>query len=169
MCGDGLGPAVAAGLETLDASDVLTGHSPIDSVMVFGPRGASFRSVLPEVDGREARGYVISRQEFDDKLLHAAVAAGAETALGRRFVSTTLLVDARQIVIARGEERRYLTAEVLIGAGGANSRVRKAFGVAPKPASSRTSSTPSRASTLMSKLCNKSAPNCCLMPDTYHL
>ncbi len=118
-CGDGIAPHALAELESLGVRGLTRGHDGVPGLDLVSPGGVRVRVRPPRP------GYVIPRRVFDDRLLRAAVAAGAQLVRHRvRSVSTTpdrVLVD--------GEH----AGRVLVAADGANSVVRRALGIRRNP------------------------------------
>lgn len=69
-CGDGLGPSAVRLLRKLHLGDILVGREPARSLRVFGPRGMQFQAPVSGMDEDGELGYVIPREEFDDRARH---------------------------------------------------------------------------------------------------
>jgi geranylgeranyl reductase family protein len=113
VCGDGIAPHAIDVLRTLgvDTASLLAGTAPITRLRLRSPGGR-------EVARRFARpAFVVPRLLFDERVVCAAVAAGAT--LARHRVRT--IVRQPHGVLVDG---RYL-ARTLIGADGAESVVRR--------------------------------------------
>ncbi len=122
VCGDGVAPQaldVLAGLG-VDVDALVAGTAPVTSLRLTSPGGV--RAVRPFA--RAAR--VVPREQFDDRLLQAALRAGAQ--LQRRRVRTVEPVGDHVVVDGT------LRARAVIGADGAESVVRRACGVRAAPA-----------------------------------
>lgn len=130
-CGDGLGPGVAAVLDELGLGDLLADRPPIDSVVVYGPHGASVSGPLPTVGTRRVAGYVCPREDFDARLVLAARDAGVELATGHRALFTELHADGRSVRFDTTVGEAEITAPLVVGADGANSVIRRALRVRP--------------------------------------
>jgi geranylgeranyl reductase family protein len=130
-CGDGIGPgaiAVAAqlGLDGLFANDI-----PVTAVTINGPDG-TYIDTTPTEMGTAIHGYIVPRRDFDNRLLSAALKAGAADLTGHKFVGTSLNGHHRIIGIqAHDGTSRQITARLMIGADGANSVTRRVLGAAP--------------------------------------
>jgi flavin-dependent dehydrogenase len=72
----------------------------------------------------------MTRLEFDNQLLKAAIAAGAVDLTGHEFVNTDLTDSGRSLhVREKGSGDRTIQATFVVGADGAYSTVRRALGV----------------------------------------
>ncbi len=119
VCGDGVAPQafdVLGGLD-VDVDALVVGTRPITALRLVSPRGVE-----------AARGFarpaaVVPRALLDERLVRAAVAAGA--VLRRRRVRTVTTADG--VVLVDGDIR----AHAVIGADGAESVVRRQCGARP--------------------------------------
>ncbi len=118
-CGDGIAPHALAELAQLGVSDVSRGFGPVHWMDLRTPGGVRVRARAPSPN------HVIPRQIFDQRLVEAAVAAGAELVRHR----------IRRVTIRAGvpEVDGVHAGRVLIGADGANSVVRRAIGMPRNP------------------------------------
>ncbi|WP_433051011.1 geranylgeranyl reductase family protein [Dactylosporangium sp. CS-033363] len=116
-CGDGIAPHALDVVEEFGVDTLAAGFAPVPALRLAGPGGA-------EVARPHARpAHTIPRVVFDDRLVKAAVAAGAE--LRRHAVRT--VEDRGDHVLVDGAIR----AGAVIGADGAYSLIRKTLGHAP--------------------------------------
>jgi geranylgeranyl reductase family protein len=123
VCGDGIGPHAGEVLAELDAEHVLGDDERFAAYRMRGPRGH-------EVAATSHRpGWVIPRQELDARLVAAATDAGAELATHR---VASLRLGAEGVVVDEA-----CTANVVIGADGANSVVARQLGQPRNPAGHR--------------------------------
>jgi geranylgeranyl reductase family protein len=113
VCGDGIAPHAvvelqALGVEAVEQSEIVP----------------AVRLVSPSGDGRAAvtasPGYVVPRRTFDERLVHAAMAAGAQF---RQQRVTSLAQDSAGVTV-----NGRLRAPVVVAADGANSVVRRLVG-----------------------------------------
>jgi geranylgeranyl reductase family protein len=109
VCGDGIAPHAVAELAALGV-DAARPEEHVASVRLIGPGGTDAGALTT------SPGYVVPRAEFDERLLRAALDAGAEFELAR--VST----------VAGGVVNDRWRAPVVVGADGSNSVVRRAIG-----------------------------------------
>jgi flavin-dependent dehydrogenase len=139
-CGDGLGPGARRVLDGLGLSDRLKQfHMPM-SVAISGPGGVEALARGPLMEGRDLAGYVTPRLALDDLLLGAARDAGAEVREGVSFEGMAPvgggpggpgepgdhgLGGGERVTLSDGEA----TFDLVVGADGAYSGVRRAMGV----------------------------------------
>lgn len=71
-CGDGIAAEAVAVLESLGVTGVTDGYPAIDRLRLVGPDGAAVARQLPRP------AHTVPRLVFDERLVRAAVAAGAE-------------------------------------------------------------------------------------------
>lgn len=127
-CGDLIGPR---GVQALTEFGIDLPGPRLGDMEVVGPTGRA--ALLPAKEGATYPGHAIvaSRLRFDDRLRQEAVDAGAAPFTGRAdaacFDSNDRLTGF-EIVVAGGRPLR-LTADVVIGADGALTRVGAAAGL----------------------------------------
>lgn len=109
VCGDGIAPHAVAELAALGV-DAVRRAEHVASVRLVGPGGSDAGALTT------SPGYVIPRAEFDERLLRAALEAGADFELDKVTAITGGVVNDRW------------SAPVIIGADGSNSVVRRAIG-----------------------------------------
>ncbi|MDX1509987.1 MAG: geranylgeranyl reductase family protein [Nitriliruptorales bacterium] len=113
-CGDGIGPECVVALADLGLEDLLDDLDPVHRVEVRAPDGGEVSGPVPRP------GWVLPRFALDDRLHRAAVAAGAEPVTAR----VGPVRESDDAVEIPGVCR----ARWVIGADGANSRIRRAAG-----------------------------------------
>jgi geranylgeranyl reductase family protein len=118
-CGDGIAPHALDVLDHLGVPSPVEGFPPVPVLRLVSPRG----EVVARPADRPA--YTVPRRVFDDRLVTAAVAAGAE--LRRHRVRQVAVRDDH--VALDG----VLAARVVIGADGAGSVVRRALNFPANP------------------------------------
>jgi geranylgeranyl reductase family protein len=135
-CGDGIGPGAVQVLRRLGLGAIFEGHPAVTELTVFAPDGGRLDSVIPPIDGRPMYGHIITRYDFDDYLVRAAISAGATDLTGVRYLGMTSEPDLRRVEL-RGSDGTVFDstvfdstvsdvgARLVIGADGAYSAVRK--------------------------------------------
>ncbi|GIF02170.1 geranylgeranyl reductase family protein [Paractinoplanes rishiriensis] len=114
-CGDGIAAEAIGVLESLGVTGVTDGYPPVGRLRLVGPGGSVVARPLPRP------AYTVPRRIFDERLVRAAVAAGADL---RRHTVRTVHDDGAGPVTIDGR----FEAAVLIGADGAGSVVRRTLG-----------------------------------------
>lgn len=109
VCGDGIAPHAVAELADLGV-DAVRPEENVALVRLVGPGGTDAGALT------SSPGYVVPRAEFDERILRAALAAGAE------------FEQERVTAVAGGTVNGRWSAPVVIGADGSNSVVRRAIG-----------------------------------------
>lgn len=119
VCGDGIAPHALAVLAELgvDPGDLVEACAPVTRLRLCSPGGSTAARPMARA------GFVVPRAVFDERLVRAAVAAGAVL---RRLTVRKPTVRADEVELDDGS-----TAAVLIGADGAESTIRR---VGPRPA-----------------------------------
>lgn len=130
ICGDGIGPGVIAILDTLGLADILNGHRRVAKMAMTSPLGGRMALDATEITRRSPLGYVIPRITFDHALLAAALRRGSTDMTGWGLETATRADERWHLTLAQSDtgETRTITADVLIGADGASSRVRRLLG-----------------------------------------
>ncbi len=126
-CGDGIGPGAVQILKKLGLGDRLKAHTRIHYLSVSGPSGVQAKGPLPRIGGEIPDGYTIPRYVFDNYLAQSALDRGAADYTGKQLDHANF-EDGRWILSLKDSttgEQTTLTADVLIGADGARSRVRR--------------------------------------------
>jgi geranylgeranyl reductase family protein len=118
-CGDGIAPHALDVLAALGVTDAVDGYAPVPSLRLVSPGGETVARTL----ARPA--YTVPRTVFDARLVAAALAAGA---VWRRRTVRSLRSDGRSVLLDGA-----LAADVVIGADGAGSVVRRHLGHARNP------------------------------------
>lgn len=119
-CGDGIAAAAVEVLAGLGVSGVTDGYPAVERLRLVAPGGTAVARALPRP------AWTVPRRVFDERLVRAAVAAGAEL---RRHTVRVVRVGGGGPVDIDGR----FVAEVVIGADGAGSVVRRALGFAGNP------------------------------------
>jgi menaquinone-9 beta-reductase len=117
-CGDGIAADAVDVLESLGVRGVTDGYPPVERLRLAGPGGDAVSRPLPRA------AHTIPRRVFDARIVDAAVAAGVEL---RKHTVHAIRDDGR----IRIDD--VCTADVLVGADGANSTVRRMLGEPGNP------------------------------------
>lgn len=135
-CGDGLGPGVIPQLASIGIDISAIQHAnTLRIAEVHGPDNLSFRTDLSASLNNLRYGATAKRSDFDDLLFRRAQAVGVTTFEKTRFLSLVSTSDGVDVQLCHTEtsETSSLSCNLLVGADGANSRVRRAAGVSPNP------------------------------------
>jgi geranylgeranyl reductase family protein len=119
VCGDGIADEAVEVLTGLGVTGVTEGYPAVPRLRLVAPGGNEVARDLPRA------AHTIPRKVLDERLVHAAVAAGAEL---RRHAVREIRLDAGGVTVDR-----TIRAGVLVGADGAESVVRRALGEKPNP------------------------------------
>lgn len=130
ICGDGIGPGVIAILDALGLQHVLSEHIRVAHMAITSPLGGRMTLDAAEIKRRSPLGYVIRRVTFDHALFTAARDRGATDLTGLSLEAAQYQDGRWYIDLADCDtgEARSITADVLVGADGASSRVRRLLG-----------------------------------------
>src|SRR5210317_1581686 len=114
-CGDAIVPGVINALKRFGNEHILKGEPEVVSTTLFGPKNIRIQNYIPEVKNKEdSVVYVIPRLDLDSYEEYRYL--GFDRTKDKKIAVTFKNSD--------GEEETYLT-KILVGADGANSRVRK--------------------------------------------
>ncbi len=130
-CGDGIGPGAVQILKKLGLGDRLKAHARIHYLAVSGPSGVRAKGPLPHLGGEIPDGYTIPRYVFDNYLTQSALDRGAVDYTGKQLDHASF-ENRRWVLLVKGSqtgEQTPLTADVLVGADGARSKVRRTLKV----------------------------------------
>ena len=136
LCGDTINPGAVALLGELDVESVLDGALPIRGMLITGEPRIAVRGRYP--DG--VAGRALPRVVLDERLAHAAAAAGAGLEEGTLVRSP--IVDERGHVRGVDVQRpgygpQPVRATVVIAADGHHSRLARGLGLSRTPRSPR--------------------------------
>ena len=136
-CGDGLGPGVVPQLMSLgiDVSNIKHVNR-IKIAEVHGPGNLSFCTGIGEASSTHAYGVTARRLDFDYLLVKRAQETGVDLIQNTRFLDFHSTRASNQVRLKDTATGRDITLEckLLVGADGANSRVRRAANIKPNPA-----------------------------------
>ena len=126
-CGDAIGPGVISALKRFNNEHILEGEPQVVSTTLYGPDNIGIQNYIPQVKNKEdSIVYVIPRVDLDNRILNLAKESGVEVYEGYSFVDFTSNEDKSLNVKVKNEnEDIEFSTKILIGADGANSRIRK--------------------------------------------
>ena len=130
-CGDAIGPGVISALKRFNNHHILDNEPQVVSTTLYGPENIGIQNYIPEVKNKEdSIVYVIPRIDLDNRILNLAKDLDVDVFEGYSFVSFKKDSDNKLVVeIKNGDNITKLGAKILVGADGANSRVRKQLNV----------------------------------------
>ena len=130
-CGDAIGPGVISALKRFNNHHILDNEPQVVSTTLYGPENIGIQNYIPAVKNKEdSIVYVIPRIDLDNRILNLAKDLDVDVFEGYSFVSFEKDSDNKLVVeIKNGDNITKLGAKILVGADGANSRVRKQLNV----------------------------------------
>ena len=130
-CGDAIGPGVISALKRFNNQHILDNEPQVVSTTLYGPENIGIQNYIPEVKNKEdSIVYVIPRIDLDNRILNLAKDLEVDVFEGYSFVSFEKDSDNKLVVeIKNGDNITKLGTKILVGADGANSRVRKQLNV----------------------------------------
>ena len=128
-CGDAFGPGVISALKRFGNEHILEDEPEVVSTTLFGPKNIGIQNYIPEVKNKEdSIVYVIPRLDLEYRILNLAKEEEVETFEGYRFSKFFNNEESVSVEIENEAKEKYiLEAKLLVGADGANSRVRKSL------------------------------------------
>ena len=130
-CGDAIGPGVISALKRFNNHHILDNEPQVVSTTLYGPENIGIQNYIPEVKNKEdSIVYVIPRIDLDNRIINLAKDLDVDVFEGYSFVSFEKDSDNKLVVeIKNGDNITKLGTKILVGADGANSRVRKQLNV----------------------------------------
>ena len=127
-CGDAIGPGVISALKRFGNEHILEDEPEVISTTLYGPKNIGIQNYIPEVQNKEdSVVYVIPRLDLDNRIFNLAKSLEVDSFEGYRYSGFEKNLDDSINVSFKnssGENETFRTT-LLVGADGANSRVRK--------------------------------------------
>lgn len=132
-CGDAIGPGVISALKRFNNEHILDDEPQVVSTTLYGPDNIGIQNYIPEVKNKDdSIVYVIPRIDLDNRILNLAKNSDVDVIEGLNFVSFEEDVNKNIVVKFKNQDEEFLfSTRLLIGADGANSRIRKQLNLKP--------------------------------------
>ena len=128
-CGDAIGPGVINALKRFNNEHILENEPQVISTSLFGPDNIGIQNYIPKVKNKDdSVVYVIPRYELDNRIFNIAKDLNVESYENTRFIKYENTEDENilRVEIQDSEnQKKFMFTRLLVGADGANSRVRK--------------------------------------------
>lgn len=126
-CGDAIGPGVISALKRFNNEHILENEPQVVSTTLYGPDNIGIQNYIPEVKNKEdSIVYVIPRIDLDNRILNLAKDLDVDVTEGLSFVSFEEDPNKNILVKFKNKDEEFLfSTKLLVGADGANSRIRK--------------------------------------------
>ena len=126
-CGDAIGPGVISALKRFNNEHILENEPQVVSTTLYGPDNIGIQNYIPEVKNKEdSIVYVIPRIDLDNRILNLAKDLDVDVTEGLSFVSFEEDTNKNILVKFKNQGEEFLfSTKLLVGADGANSRIRK--------------------------------------------
>ena len=130
-CGDAIGPGVINALKRFNNEHILDDEPQVISTSLFGPDDIGIQNYIPKVKNKDdSVVYVIPRYELDNRIFNIAKELNVESYENTRFVKYENTEDENilRVEVQDSENQKMsIYTKLLVGADGANSRVRKSL------------------------------------------
>ncbi len=130
-CGDAIGPGVINALKRFHNEHILDNEPEVISTSLFGPDNIGIQNYIPKVKNKDdSVVYVIPRYELDNRILNIAKDLDVTSLEDTRYINYKNIEDEQVLKVeieTSSKEKKFIFTKLLVGADGANSRVRKSL------------------------------------------
>jgi len=130
-CGDAIGPGVINALKRFNNEHILDNEPEVISTSLFGPDNIGIQNYIPKVKNKDdSVVYVIPRYELDNRIFNIAKDLNVTSLEDTRYINYKNIEDEQVLKVeieTSSKEKKFIFTKLLVGADGANSRVRKSL------------------------------------------
>ena len=130
-CGDAIGPGVINALKRFNNEHILDNEPEVISTSLFGPDNIGIQNYIPKVKNKDdSVVYVIPRYELDNRIFNIAKDLNVTSLEDTRYMNYENMEDEKGLKVeieTSNKEKKFIFTKLLVGADGANSRVRKSL------------------------------------------